>query len=324
MAASRKVGSTGSHQQPRQDGFFDPRFGTPPILLESIPVENRIFEPKRTNCFSVYLVEAGVGTFWADTSEHAYQPHQLLFFIPYQRCRFEVRTPTHLTRIQFHANFLCVETFHAETGCSGALFNDPYGVPLVNLDEETRRDVKELIRRMQAEQTHEQLGSQDALLACMRLLLIVATRLKPAGGRPAAPEIDHRDHILEELREHIERNYQQLHAPAAYAEFMHMTPQTLGRYVRETLGKTLTDLIRQRILTHAKWQLLHTLKPVKQVAAEVGFRDELYFSRVFKKATGVSPRFFREFETEIRNGSNLSMSSTGSSIPDSDAAGEDV
>ena len=78
---------------------------------------------------------------------------------------------------------------------------------------------------------------------------------------------------------------------------------------RASCAKSSSDLIRERILTHAKWQLLHTLKPVKEVAAEVGFRDELYFSRLFKKATGVSPKFFREFETEIRGGSNLSMSS---------------
>jgi AraC-like DNA-binding protein len=86
-----------------------------------------------------------------------------------------------------------------------------------------------------------------------------------------------------------------------------MAPKTLGRVVREQLGKSLTDLIRERILTHAKWQLLHTLKPVKEVARELGFSDELYFSRLFKKATGQSPTHFREFETEIRGGSNLSM-----------------
>ena len=88
-----------------------------------------------------------------------------------------------------------------------------------------------------------------------------------------------------------------------------MTPKTLGRVIREHLGLTLTELIQQRILTHAKWQLLHTLRPVKEIAAELGFRDELYFSRLFKKRTGVSPTFFREFETEIRGGSNLSMTS---------------
>ena len=93
-----------------------------------------------------------------------------------------------------------------------------------------------------------------------------------------------------------------------------MTPKTLGRIVREHLGTTPTDLIRNRILIHAKWQLLHTLRPVKEIAREVGFGDELYFSRLFKKATGYSPTFFREFETEIRGGSNLSMLSAHAPI----------
>jgi AraC-like DNA-binding protein len=111
-----------------------------------------------------------------------------------------------------------------------------------------------------------------------------------------------------------------MHAPAEYAERLHVTPKTLGRLVREHLGTTPTELIRGRILTHAKWQLLHTLRPVKEIAREVGFPDELYFSRLFKKATGCSPTFFREFETAIRGGSNLSMPSGRAPIlrPDAD------
>ena len=54
---------------------------------------------------------------------------------------------------------------------------------------------------------------------------------------------------------------------------------------------------------------------IAEVARELGFRDELYFSRLFKRATGSSPTFFREFETAIRGGSNLSMPSAQAPIP---------
>ena len=209
---------------------------------------------------------------------------------------------------QFHANFLCVETFHAEVGCSGVLFNDPYGIPVVVLDERARLEVTGLIDRIRAEQAGRDLAYGEVMLAHLKVLLILATRLKSLRAA-CGPGADLRHPLLAELRDLIEQNYRTLHSPADYAKRLHVTPKTLGRIVREHLGTTPTDLIRNRILIHAKWQLLHTLKPVKEISRELGFSDELYFSRLFKKATGYSPTFFREFETEIRGGSNLSMSS---------------
>ena len=116
-------------------------------------------------------------------------------------------------------------------------------------------------------------------------------------------------------RELLEKYHCKLYSPADYAELLHTTPKALGRAVKSHLGKTLTELIQERILNRAKWELLHTLRPVKEIAHEVGYDDELYFSRMFKKATGFSPTDFREFETDIRGGRNLSMPSTRPSIP---------
>ena len=105
----------------------------------------------------------------------------------------------------------------------------------------------------------------------------------------------------------IEANYREKHGPAEYAKLLGMSAQALNKLVKTHFGKTLTLLIRERILKHAKWHLLHTRKPVKELAGDLGFADEFYFSRMFKRATGFSPTAFREFETEIRGGRNLSM-----------------
>ena len=224
-------------------------------------------------------------------------------------------SPVHGEVIQFHANFLCVETFHAEVGCSGVLFNDPYGIPVVKLDERAKPEVTDLIERIRKEQSVGDLAFGEVMLAYLKVLLILAARLKsPKPGVCVPGANDLRHPILVQLRDLIEQNFHTLHSPADYAKRVHLTAKTLGRIVREHLGTTPTDLIRNRILIHAKWQLLHTLKPVKEVSRELGFSDELYFSRLFKKATGYSPTFFREFETEIRGGSNLSMFSAHAPI----------
>ncbi len=295
-------------------GFYDPRDGAPALRVQPLLLGRKPSEPPRTNYFSVYWIEAGEGEFWADAARHTFGPGSLLFFVPYQHVRLAPSATVRGEVIQFHANFLCVETFHAEVGCAGVLFNDPYGAPLVTLDDQAQAEVTHLLDRMRREQAERGLAYQEALLAYLKVLLILATRQKASAGACGVGAVDARHPVLGPLRELIEQHYRTRHAPADYAALLHMTPKTLGRVVREQLGKTLTDLIRDRILTHAKWQLLHTLKPVKEIAREVGFQDELYFSRLFKKATGVSPKFFREFETEIRGGSNLSMFSAPAPI----------
>lgn len=291
------------------ENLYDPRRGGQAIRIESLSLGRKPFEPVRTNYFSVYLIQAGSGTFWADASQFTFGADALLFFVPYQHIRFAPDCSVRGKVLQFHANFLCVETFHAEVGCSGLLFNDPYGIPVVVLDEQAKTDVNNLMDRIQKEREERELAYNEVMLAQLKILLVLATRLKSPKAGACAPGMDLRHPVLAPLRELIEQNYRTLHSPADYAKRLHVTAKTLGRIVREHLGTTPTDLIRNRILIHAKWQLLHTLKPVKEISRELGFSDELYFSRLFKKATGYSPTFFREFETEIRGGSNLSISS---------------
>lgn len=303
------------------DNLFDPRSGGQAIRLGELRVRSGPFEPPRTNYFTIHLIESGSGTFWADAAHFEFAPHSLLFFVPYQHIRLVPDSSVQGDVIQFHANFLCVETFHAEVGCSGLLFNDPYGIPIVQLEKETNAKVLSLISDLRREQTERGLAFSEVMLAHLKVLLILATRLKTAGAGMCGPAAHDPQHpVLIKLRDLIEENYCTLHAPADYAALLHVMPKTLGRIVRENLGTTLTELIRARILTHAKWQLLHTLRPVKEIAREVGFSDELYFSRLFKRATGYSPTFFREFETEIRGGSNLSMPSSHAPILDHAAA----
>ncbi len=77
---------------------------------------------------------------------------------------------------------------------------------------------------------------------------------------------------------------------AAYAG---LSPKYLSRLFKNTTGKTLTGYVTEARLRAACTLLSGTDASIDRIAREVGFRDPLYFSKVFKKAYGVPPKVYR-------------------------------
>ncbi|WAC18323.1 helix-turn-helix transcriptional regulator [Luteolibacter sp. SL250] len=286
---------------------FDPAAGGLPFALEALDRET-LAAPVRSNCFTILWVREGEGRYHPDLMEHPFAGPVLLFANPYQTLFLKPESAISGTLMRFHANFLCIETHHKEVGCNGVLFNRLHGEPMVRCDPALARDVGTLVGQIEEEFTAGDVAHREAVLSLVKILLIKASRMKLEQMAAASTPGKAASHpVLVSLLELIERDFHRIHRPHEYAARLGMTPKALGRLVKEELGKTPTELIRDRMLKHAKWHLLHTLRPVKEIAAEAGFMDEFYFSRLFKSATGFSPTAFREFETRIRNGSNLSM-----------------
>jgi AraC family transcriptional activator of pobA len=295
--------------------LYDPRIGDLALKVEAVSPETDLAGPRRSNCFTVIWVRQGRGTFSADLAQFPFAADCLLFAVPYQAHRLIPESPVHGHAIQFHANFFCVETYHEEVGCNGVLFNDVYGIPLVRLDERQSLEFGELIGAMRRELMECGLAHTEVLVSYLKILLVRATRLKLGQQDVSWQPQEKRPPVLGELRTLIEANYRVLHQPGDYARLLHRTPKSLAKLVKTHLHKTLTELIRERVVRQAKWEMLHTTKPVKRVARELGFEDVFHFSRLFKRSTGCSPTFFREYETTIRGGRNLSMPLRDPSIP---------
>jgi AraC family transcriptional activator of pobA len=289
--------------------LFDPARGDSAFRLQKLTAEN-LRCPTRMNYFTILWVRRGSGTWHVDSNDYTFRRPALLFANPYQTVFIQSRPDLTGARLLFHANFFCIETHHKEVGCNGVLFNNIYGAPVLRVNNENAAEFERLIALMEDELASASLAHSEILLSYLKVFLIKAARIKVEEQRQFSPRPDAsaaRPHILAQLVELVEINYQKKHRPSEYAKLLGISEKALNKIVSTHFGKTLTLLIRERILNHAKWRLLHTRQPVKEIADETGFADEFYFSRLFKRATGMAPTAFREFETRIRDGSNLSM-----------------
>ncbi|NLH81178.1 MAG: arabinose operon transcriptional regulator AraC [Phyllobacteriaceae bacterium] len=87
-----------------------------------------------------------------------------------------------------------------------------------------------------------------------------------------------------------------LHRPLSVAEIAQkvcLSPSRLAHLFTQTLGRSILKWREEQMIQFACQLLLVSPSPIKQIAAQVGFEDPLYFSRVFRRYTGCSPRAFR-------------------------------
>jgi AraC family transcriptional activator of pobA len=99
--------------------------------------------------------------------------------------------------------------------------------------------------------------------------------------------------LLGRFRELLESQFRQ-HLPISrYAIQLGISESRLRRCCVSLLGKAPIEIMQQRLLLEAQRLLRYTSMPVSQVAYHLGYEDPAYFSRVFSRGIGTSPRRFR-------------------------------
>ena len=81
---------------------------------------------------------------------------------------------------------------------------------------------------------------------------------------------------------------------AALAAQLNLSPRYLSDMLKQETGKTAIELIHISLVNEAKNRLRNDEQRVSEIAYELGFGDLSYFSRLFKKETGITPNQFKK------------------------------
>lgn len=93
------------------------------------------------------------------------------------------------------------------------------------------------------------------------------------------------DRFLQLVTQHCAEHHQ----IGYYAERMCLTERYLSTVIRQASGTTAKDWIDRALITRIKIELRHTNKPAAQIAEEMHFANPSFFSKYFRRLTGMTP-----------------------------------
>ena len=92
----------------------------------------------------------------------------------------------------------------------------------------------------------------------------------------------------------VNQHSQHEHRLAFYADKMCLTERYLGTVVRQASGTTAKEWLDRALVTRIKIELRHTDKSAAQIADEMNFPNPSFFSKYFKRLTGITPQTYRD------------------------------
>jgi AraC-like DNA-binding protein len=176
----------------------------------------------------------------------------------------------------------------------------PSGNRIFELSDEQLQEVSPIFQRMFDELRSEYIHKYDILRTLVLELIHYALKMQPTEAVDKNP-INASQRISTLFLELLERqfpideNHQQvcLRSASEYAAQLNVHVNHLNRAVKETTGKTTSQIIAERVLQESKILLKHSPWNVSEIAYALGFTETTHFNNFFKKHTTLSPLKFR-------------------------------
>lgn len=99
--------------------------------------------------------------------------------------------------------------------------------------------------------------------------------------------------LVQRFKALIEQNFASHWKVSQYAKALSISPTHLRRLTRATNGMSALRMIEARLMREARRNLAYTNLSISSIAYTLGFSDPAYFSRVFARDAGISPKAFR-------------------------------
>lgn len=238
------------------------------------------FEPDRYKFDVVIWSVRGVGLQFIDHVLYEMPPGRLFFVRQGQLHQFQKCAED---------GWIIILKEEALRNLNASLLDNFYQRPYLDLKELSCETFMGLFSLLQMEMRKSEPGMMIVTHLLNGMLMCAEQRssfVRVSGG-------DDRFAVIRRLKSLVEKEYKRHKDPDFYYDALGISGRRINNITKSVLGRTVYELVQERLLFESKSLLNTTALSVKEIAAELEFNSQGYFCRFFKKMTGITALDYR-------------------------------
>lgn len=99
--------------------------------------------------------------------------------------------------------------------------------------------------------------------------------------------------LVKKFYQLVEENYLKNLSVNQYADMLCVTPNHLTQTLKQLTGRTSSEVVKAKQILEIKRLLVYTNLGITEISMQMNFADQSYFSKLFKRETGMTPQLYR-------------------------------
>lgn len=248
--------------------------------------------PHRHSFYQVMYIASGSGKHIIDFETFPVKAGTLYCLAPGQVHTWLFDGPVKGYLINFNETFFSSFLLNSHYLSDFTFFSGKTTYGVYHLPPDIIAFVSPLFKSLLAEQEENHLHKYDVMRTTLLQLCLCISRKFSEEFATAASSNNY--NILRSFEKLIEQHYLRLKLPKDYASLLFITPNHLNAVCKQAVAKPAGEMIRDRIILEAKRCLVNSNETISEIANKLNFEDNSYFTRFFKRYTGITPEEFRK------------------------------
>lgn len=262
-------------------------------LQHALRLENSYTIPMQKNdFFQIILITAGSGIQYIDLQAYEVKAGDIVFINTWQQYRWSYNASTQGYLLRFTPSFITQFVPDHLFVHDLPFFKRFTNHHLVELGNELKDILLIAMERILKEYETEDGEYINLIRTYLLEVLLLCKKEIDQTALTSLTFIKSND-LIKSFESLIDKHFYEYRFPKEYAKVLLVTPNYLNAMCQKVKQKSAGDMIRDRILIECKRLLLHTNLSASEIAYQLNFKDNSYFSRFFKKHIGIAPDEFR-------------------------------